>query len=108
MAQKSHKFKRLKLLVLFVFLCLSVAAFWKGGTQAQNQNLAEKAAHQPRVSSPTTPPATSGPQPEGCLKCHNNIEPMHRYDASDNVYDKLDEGKDAQGLTCTACHGGNP
>ena len=45
---------------------------------------------------------------EGCLKCHNNIEPMHRYNARGDVFDKLDNGKDAQGLNCTACHGGNP
>ena len=45
---------------------------------------------------------------EGCLKCHNNIEPMHRYNARGDVFDKLDGGKDAQGLSCTACHGGNP
>ena len=62
MAQKSHKFKRLKLLVLFVFLCLSVAAFWKGGTQAQNQNLAEKAAHHrrgPRLAAVRRTPTSS-------------------------------------------------
>ena len=53
--------------------------------------------------------AAKAPQTEGCVKCHNNIEPMHRYNASGDVYDKLDkDGKDAQGLTCTSCHGGNP
>ena len=33
---------------------------------------------------------------------------MHRYNAAGDVYDELNEGKDAQGLSCTACHGGNP
>lgn len=47
-------------------------------------------------------------QTESCLKCHNNIEPMHRYNARGDVFDKLVEGKDAQGLSCTSCHGGNP
>lgn len=43
---------------------------------------------------------------EGCLKCHDKIEPMHRFGLA--TLDKLDSGKDAQGQTCTACHGGNP
>src|SRR5436305_577036 len=44
---------------------------------------------------------------EGCLKCHSQIEPMHRFGPTATL-DKLDNGKDALGLTCTACHGGNP
>jgi len=44
---------------------------------------------------------------EGCLKCHDKIEPMHQFSPTATL-DKLDNGKDALGLTCTACHGGNP
>jgi hypothetical protein len=44
---------------------------------------------------------------EGCLKCHDQIEPMHKFGPTSTL-DKLDHGKDALGLTCTACHGGNP
>ncbi|HYW71527.1 MAG TPA: hypothetical protein VE961_10850, partial [Pyrinomonadaceae bacterium] len=44
---------------------------------------------------------------EGCLKCHAQIEPMHRFGPTATL-DKLENGKDALGLTCTACHGGNP
>jgi hypothetical protein len=44
---------------------------------------------------------------EGCLKCHDQIEPMHKFGPTQTL-DKLDHGKDALGLTCTACHGGNP
>jgi hypothetical protein len=44
---------------------------------------------------------------EGCLKCHDKIEPMHRFGPTATL-DTLDNGKDALGLTCTACHGGNP
>ena len=44
---------------------------------------------------------------EGCLKCHAQIEPMHKFGPTQTL-DKLDNGKDAVGLTCTACHGGNP
>src|SRR5438045_131156 len=53
---------------------------------------------------PVTPPPL-----EGCLKCHDKIEPMHRYGPTvAGALDKLDNGKDGMGLTCTACHGGNP
>src|SRR5258707_11182562 len=52
----------------------------------------------------TIPPAYTL---EGCLKCHDKIEPMHRFGPTATL-DKLDHGKDALGLTCTACHGGNP
>src|ERR1051326_6493012 len=44
---------------------------------------------------------------EGCVSCHALIEPMHKYGTTD-TFDKLKEGKDAVGLSCTACHGGNP
>jgi len=41
---------------------------------------------------------------EGCIACHNNIEPMHVTPSG-----KLEAGgKDGQGLSCTYCHGGNP
>src|SRR5437899_1284554 len=53
---------------------------------------------------PATPPPL-----EGCLKCNDKIEPMHRYSPTvAGALDKLDNGKDGMGLTCTACHGGNP
>jgi hypothetical protein len=44
---------------------------------------------------------------EACLKCHDKIEPMHKFGPTATL-EKLDKGKDALGLTCTACHGGNP
>src|SRR5262245_43124814 len=49
------------------------------------------------------------PQPklEGCISCHGLIEPMHKYGTTE-TFDKLRDGKDAVGLSCTACHGGNP
>src|SRR3954447_19854556 len=53
---------------------------------------------------PAAPDAGGG---EGCLKCHAQIEPMHKFGPTQTLA-KLDNGKDALGLTCTACHGGNP
>ena len=44
---------------------------------------------------------------EGCVSCHGLIEPMHKYGTTETL-DKLKDGKDAVGLSCTACHGGNP
>src|SRR2546421_7839193 len=51
------------------------------------------------------PPAS--PKLEGCVTCHGQIEPMHKYGTTETL-DKLKDGMDAVGLTCTACHGGNP
>src|SRR5215467_3928940 len=47
------------------------------------------------------------PKVEGCVSCHGLIEPMHKYGTTDTL-EKLKDGKDAVGLSCTACHGGNP
>ena len=56
---------------------------------------------EPRVQTSTTPKL------EGCVSCHGQIEPMHKYGTTETL-DKLKDGKDAVGLSCTACHGGNP
>jgi hypothetical protein len=50
---------------------------------------------------------TPVPKLEGCVTCHGQIEPMHKYGTTETL-DQLKDGKDAVGLTCTACHGGNP
>ena len=47
------------------------------------------------------------PKLEGCVTCHGFIEPMHRYGTTETL-ETLKDGKDAVGLSCTACHGGNP
>ena len=50
------------------------------------------------------------PQPakvEGCVSCHGMIEPMHKYGTTETL-DQLKDGRDAVGLSCTGCHGGNP
>lgn len=52
-------------------------------------------------------PAAVAEKAEGCLACHAQSEPMHKYGPM-GVLEKLKDGKDAQGLNCTACHGGNP
>ncbi len=119
MASKTNNVNRLKLVILFVFTLVLVVSFWKIGTRAE---LAEPAVNKAPAVTPTPAPeaaATPVPEPtaaatpaappmEGCIKCHGNIEPMHKYNNQGDVFDKIVDGKDAQGLTCTACHGGNP
>ena len=51
--------------------------------------------------------AAPAPKVEGCVSCHGMIEPMHKYGTTE-TFDKLKDGRDAVGLSCTACHGGNP
>src|SRR5215204_1831864 len=54
------------------------------------------------------PPAASNQvKIEGCVSCHGLIEPMHKYGTTETL-ERLKDGKDAVGLSCTACHGGNP
>ncbi len=38
------------------------------------------------------------PKLEGCVSCHDLIEPMHKYGTTETL-DKLKDGKDAVGLT---------
>ncbi|MFN2531479.1 MAG: hypothetical protein ABR555_09300 [Pyrinomonadaceae bacterium] len=57
----------------------------------------------------TTPVLQTARPPvfEGCVSCHGQIEPMHKYGTTDTL-EKLKDDKDAVGLSCTTCHGGNP
>ena len=116
MAANTTRVVRIKLLVLSIFACLLVAAFWKGETLAGRN---DESTPKPPIQAPAPDAlpaevASNDDAPaqetrvEGCVRCHNNIESMHRYNAKGDVVDQIVEGKDAQGLTCTACHGGNP
>src|SRR6188508_1263270 len=49
--------------------------------------------------------STPTPKLEGCVTCHGPIEPMHKYTNTGETLEKLKDGKDAVGLTCTGCHG---
>ncbi len=117
-----NNINRLKIFVVVIFVCFLIAFYWHNtvsvrsqetpaNTQTEktpetsNDNSANTTTTEPKPAETVKP---QEPPMEGCLKCHNNIEPMHRYNARGDVFDKLDNGKDAQGLNCTACHGGNP
>ncbi len=112
MAAVTNMHKRIKLIVLLIFACFLAAALWKSVALAKlNDASPAPAAQTDRQVLPAAPAPltkTDDPPMEGCLKCHNNIEPMHKYNSSGDVYETLKDGKDAQDLSCTSCHGGNP
>jgi hypothetical protein len=90
---------RLKLVIILVLIVGSAMTVL---TRVDSSVASNSTATSPL--SANSPPADTL---EGCLKCHDKIEPMHRFGPTATL-DKLDHGKDAQGQTCTACHGGNP
>ena len=109
----------LKLGVLLAFAAFALL-FWVSASVTEQFEPTALAQTEPTPTPATETPAPAAtvaatqaaapqaPPVEGCLKCHNNVEPMHRYNARGDALDTLDNGKDALGLTCTACHGGNP
>ena len=93
--------KHWQVLLFFLVLCTGVIIFSDAAKMAGSSPPLNEAGIE--LFQATPPPL------EGCLKCHANIEPMHRYGPTvAGALDKLDNGKDGMGLTCTACHGGNP
>ncbi len=103
----------LTLLVLIVGLAIFVAGVNRSsaGHTSLHQNDTVKLINS---SSPKTSlwkasqqRASEPPKLEGCITCHGEIEPMHRYGTTETLT-TLKDGKDAVGLSCTACHGGNP
>jgi len=84
-----------QLLILFVLAIAFSAVLGKTDIRSE---LVQQAATAP--SAPQT-------KVEGCVSCHGLIEPMHKYGTTETL-DKLKDGKDAVGLSCTGCHGGNP
>src|SRR4029079_9587381 len=48
----------------------------------------------------TAPAAAPAPALEGCLKCHDKIEPMHKFGPTATL-DKLDHGQDVLARNCT-------
>jgi hypothetical protein len=93
------KNNRLKLLIIVVFVCaLAIPFLQKFAAAEVNQKETPSQSIEKRSDEPV----------EGCLKCHSNIEPMHKFNARGEVFETIQNGKDALGLSCTSCHGGNP
>jgi hypothetical protein len=100
--------KRLTYSRIIVVLLLAICGFLISSKMAGSSpplSAREDLISSTRAQQPAS--TTTAPVLEGCLNCHEKIEPMHKFGPTGTL-DKLDNGKDALGLTCTACHGGNP
>ena len=115
----------LKLISVSFFAVLLVVGGWREfvaplnvAAQSSNENTAANKAETnsaTNVAPKTSPTTMTEPSKEdetepleGCIKCHGKTEPMHRYNSRGDVLDELQNGRDALGLSCTSCHGGNP
>ena len=112
--QRYSPTERIKILLLTAFaLLLCFATFGGVRSSAQGEGQTAPAATQQQPAAAASPaPAQEKkeeePRVEGCLSCHQGIEPMHRV-STDEARDKLrPDGTDGQRLSCTYCHGGNP
>lgn len=117
--KKLSNTERLKLTICVLLFAVVAAMLWSGkasssnGEQAKDRNPTGGESRDSITTTRTPVQSTQAnaqtvTQVEGCVACHNNIEPMHKYKQSGEALEKLNEGKDARDLTCTACHGGNP
>lgn len=109
---------RIKLVLVIAFMALLAVTALSGvrsnatsdaGSRSESSGVsrvATSAVADPLVQQTPAPPAFE----EGCIKCHGQIEPMHKSNSGKNIsLSKLnDNGTDAVGLSCTFCHGGNP
>ncbi len=111
--KKLNHTERLKLTLCIVLITVVGVMLWSSkaslSNDAANQTAREdRAQAQTSLQSSSQQPAQVATQVEECLDCHSQIEPMHKFKPSGDVLEKLEDGKDALGLTCTGCHGGNP
>ena len=103
MTADKPKHDRIKLIVLLIFACFFAAGVWKAAVLAKVDTTQPHLPVQIQVNEFGEAAARPQDAPvEGCLKCHNNIEPMHKYNSSGDVYEVLKDGKDAQDLSCTS------
>ena len=88
-------------------LVASLAANPKAATAQTPAAQTPTAAQTPAGQTPAAQTPVAAAKIEGCISCHGQIEPMHKYSPTE-AQETLKDGKDAVGLTCTNCHGGNP
>ncbi|HEY6189558.1 MAG TPA: multiheme c-type cytochrome [Pyrinomonadaceae bacterium] len=98
---------RIKLSILCTTIGTIVLIGLSGARSSATGENETHAVENVTASPAQTPAASQAEKSEGCVTCHSKIEPMHKYGPTGSL-DTLKDGKDAQGLTCTACHGGNP
>src|SRR4030095_3090393 len=86
--------------ILFVLVVISISFGLVRSTSADRTEFTSGPLQNAQATS-------TAPKLEGCVSCHGLIETMHKYGTTETL-DKLKEGRDAVGLSCTACHGANP
>jgi ribosomal protein S17 len=94
---------RTRLVLILIVPLFSIALGLTVFSRTEESQTAAKSLFRIATQDQTAPT----PQLEGCVTCHGQIEPMHKYGTTETL-EKLNQGKDAVGLTCTGCHGGNP
>lgn len=104
-----NRINRLKLVCCILACALAALMVWNGSTVSSKSSNSIGSADSVAVGqdAPAQTAPASATRVEGCVTCHANIEPMHKFGPK-GVQEKLEAGKDALGLSCTACHGGNP
>src|SRR5687767_4644109 len=101
MRQRRIKRYQQCLFIIVLHLIASAGITW-------NTSLSQSVAStEASTSNLQQPPPIPAQRLEGCVTCHGQIEPMHKY-GSTGTLEKLNGDKGAVLLTCTACHGGNP
>ncbi len=98
---------RIGLTLMVVLLLFGLALGLTASSKTEEKTASSISLSAPRLPVATASQTASTPRLEGCVTCHGLIEPMHKYGPTETL-DKLNDGKDAVGLTCTDCHGGNP
>ncbi|MBC7909109.1 MAG: hypothetical protein H7Y30_01325, partial [Pyrinomonadaceae bacterium] len=106
--KKLSQTERLKLTFCIVLCAVVAAMLWSSTASLSNSEQVTSRQSSANAQTSNQSTAQTKTPVEGCLDCHNNIEPMHKYRPTGAPLEKLDEGKDALGLNCTNCHGGNP
>src|SRR2546423_6714241 len=113
---------RFKLIIILTMIAMVIVIQLSGArSSADNKPAPPRTFENPATQTPTQTPGTAPSQdttstqtteavekPEGCVGCHGKIEPMHKYGPKGKLDEAQPDGKDALGLTCTACHGGEP
>ncbi|HVQ38906.1 MAG TPA: multiheme c-type cytochrome, partial [Pyrinomonadaceae bacterium] len=102
--------KRIRSIVTPVLLLAGLVLSYVTASSARKETTLNFRPAQAMIANPrlqSTAQATPPQKLDGCVTCHGLIEPMHKYGTTETL-DKLKDGKDAVGLSCTGCHGGNP
>jgi hypothetical protein len=108
MQRQRSSVDRIKLILVLTFTGL-LAVIGTGSVRSKATSNAKPARASSEknetVAASSTKQQTAAPAAfqEGCITCHDRIEPMHETKSG-----KLEDGKDGQKLSCTFCHGGNP